>query len=83
MKPKIISVTEPPKIAGMHIQQGFRDLPSVLKFALTHGYAEVYYWPKHQRIYVDRSKLLVEKARQVERQSKEVLKKVIAAVETL
>jgi hypothetical protein len=83
MKPKIISITEPPKIAGLYIQQGFRDLQAVLKFALTHGYAEVYYWPKHQRIYVDRSKVLVEKARQVERQSKEVLNKVIAAVDEL
>ena len=79
MKPKIIAINEPPKLAGLHIQQGFRDLQSVLKFALAHGYAEVFYWARHQRIYVDRSKLLVERARQVERQSKEVLEKVIAA----
>ena len=80
MKPKIISVTEPPKIAGLYVQQGFRDVQAVERFALTHGYAEVYYWAKHQRIYVDRSKLLVEKARKLERQSKDVLQKVIAAV---
>lgn len=83
MKPKIIIVKEAPRIAGLYIQQGFRDAEAVMRWALTHGYAEVYYLPKHQRVYVDRANLLVKRARQVERQSKEVMDKVLAAVESL
>ena len=86
MKPRITEVKEAPKIAGLYIQQGFRNSEDVMKWALCHGYAEVYYMKSHQRVYVDRSKLLVEKARQTARESQElrdILEKTLAAVEAL
>ena len=84
MKPKIIFVVEAPtQIKTPHIQAGFKNREAVENWAEHHGLSLVYYWEARQRIYADKSQMMAEKARQLQRQSKEVLAKVLKAVETL
>ena len=51
---KVHEVTEAPAIGKPQMQQGIRSKEEAENWAKRNGYAEVYLFKKHERVYADR-----------------------------
>lgn len=52
---KVHEVTEAPAIGKPQMQQGIRSKEEAESWAKRNGYAEVYLFKKHERVYADKS----------------------------
>jgi hypothetical protein len=81
-KTKVIEGKEAPALKNPAIQQGIRDVAAAQAWGEKNGYATVYWLKKKERVYAERSLTQVNVlAKQLEKQSKVALKRIIAEVE--
>jgi len=52
---KVHEVTEAPAIGKPQMQQGIRSKEEAENWAKRNGYAEVYLFKKHERVYADKT----------------------------
>jgi hypothetical protein len=54
-KVKVNEVSEAPAIGKPEMQQGIRTKEAAERWAIRNGYAVVYFFKKHERVYADKT----------------------------